>query len=91
MNPIPYTPETLAERWGCSAEKIRQMYHRGELRAFRLGKLIRIPAVEVERFECALSEQMNTTSSFSTAKSMPSPSAEARTVADIRLARMTRG
>lgn len=47
----PYSPETLAERWGCSSEKIRRMYHDGELAGFRLGKLIRIPAAEVERFE----------------------------------------
>ena len=47
----PYSPETLADRWGCSSEKIRQMYHLGELHGFRLGKLIRIPANEVERWE----------------------------------------
>jgi hypothetical protein len=28
------------------------MYHAGELAGFRLGKLIRIPANEVERYEC---------------------------------------
>jgi hypothetical protein len=28
------------------------MCHRGELASFRLGKLIRIPAAEVERIEC---------------------------------------
>lgn len=28
------------------------MYHDGELAGFRLGKLIRIPANEVERVEC---------------------------------------
>lgn len=49
--PRPYSPETLGERWGCSAEKIRMMFHAGELAGFRLGKLIRIPASEVERFE----------------------------------------
>ena len=52
MSARPYSPETLADRWGCSSEKIRQMYHLGELHGFRLGKLIRIPANEVERFEC---------------------------------------
>src|SRR5690606_15733807 len=50
--PKPYSPETLAERWGCSAEKVRIMYRNGELPGFRLGKLIRIPAAEVERYEC---------------------------------------
>lgn len=48
----PYSPETLADRWGCSAEKVRLMYRGGELAGFRLGKLIRIPASEVERYEC---------------------------------------
>lgn len=48
----PFSPETLAQRWGCSAEKIRNMFHAGELNGFRLGKLIRIPAAEVERIEC---------------------------------------
>lgn len=48
----PYSPETLAQRWGCSSEKVRQMCRAGELAAFRLGKLIRIPASEVERVEC---------------------------------------
>jgi excisionase family DNA binding protein len=48
----PYSPETLADRWGCSAEKVRLMYRAGELAGFRLGKLIRIPAAEVERYEC---------------------------------------
>jgi hypothetical protein len=35
------------------------MFKSGELTGFRLGKLIRIPAVEVERFEC-----QNTPSGF---------------------------
>ena len=52
--PKPYSPETLAERWGCSSEKIRLMYHAGEISGFRLGKLIRIPANEVERYECQI-------------------------------------
>ena len=48
----PFSPESLAERWGCSAEKVRRMYHGGEIEGFRLGKLIRIPADAVERYEC---------------------------------------
>ena len=48
----PYSPQTLGEHWGCSAEKIRLMCRDGELASFTLGKLIRIPASEVERFEC---------------------------------------
>lgn len=52
MEARPFSTETLAQRWGCSGELIRQMCRRGELSYFRLGKLIRIPANEVERLEC---------------------------------------
>lgn len=48
----PYTPVTLAERWGCSQGLVRKMIDRHELSHFRLGTLIRIPASEVERVEC---------------------------------------
>jgi excisionase family DNA binding protein len=53
----PFSCETLGERWLCSAEKIRQMCQRGELSYFRLGKLIRIPASEVERIECNIGSE----------------------------------
>ena len=45
----------VAERWGCSANHVRNLIKRGELPAFRLGKrLIRIPVAAVEEFEhCA--------------------------------------
>ena len=47
-----YTPDTLAERWGCSGKMVRLLILSGELRAFRLGeRLIRIPAAAVEEFE----------------------------------------
>ena len=42
----PFSPETLAERWACSTEKIPRMLHDGEHAGFTLGKLNRIPAVE---------------------------------------------
>jgi excisionase family DNA binding protein len=84
----PYTPETLAERWSCSAEKVRQMIHRGELAGFRLGKLFRIPAVEVERYECAFQPVQNTSLS-NTEGSSPSLSAEERIAVESRLARLT--
>ena len=85
MGERPYSPETLAERWGCSAEKIRRMYHDGELAGFRLGKLIRIPANEVERVEC-----LNNTDSSNTEASSASPSLTPSEVAlESRLARMT--
>lgn len=60
--PKPYSPETLADRpftvpnlaarWGCSEGLVRKMIDRGELSSFRLGTLIRIPAIEVAKIEC---------------------------------------
>jgi excisionase family DNA binding protein len=60
MSARPFSPETLADRWGCSSDTIRNMCRRGDLRAFRLGRLIRIPAQEVERFECQNTESLST-------------------------------
>ena len=81
MSARPFSPETLADRWGCSSEKVRQMCHHGELSYFRLGKLIRIPANEVERLEC-----LNTGSS-STGDNTASPTADHGF--GLRLERMT--
>lgn len=80
----PYSPQTLAERWGCSAQKVRLMYRAGELGGFELGKLIRIPAAEVERFEC------QSTHSQSTERSTPLPTGTGQaTGVELRLARET--
>ena len=49
----PYTPETLAERWACSAETIRAMCRTGRLTCFRVGKGYRIPYAVVEAHESA--------------------------------------
>lgn len=80
----PYSPETLGERWGCSAEKVRLMCRSGELPSFRLGKLIRIPAAEVERYEC-----LTDTPSPFTGESGPSHSATEADAFASRLARQT--
>jgi excisionase family DNA binding protein len=83
----PFSPETLATRWGCSAEKVRRMYHGGELVGFRLGKLIRIPAAEVERIEC-----QSLTASSLTEENTASPSTKREGAAfESRLARLTAG
>lgn len=48
----PYTPDTLAELWGCSANHVRNLIHRGELPAYRLGeRLFRIKAEDVRAYE----------------------------------------
>ena len=81
----PYSPETLADRWGCSAQKVRNMYHAGELVGFQLGKLIRIPAVEVERIECQnIALQCTEESSLSHGTSL-----DGSTRDESRLARLT--
>ena len=81
----PYSPETLADRWACSAEKVRLMYRAGELAGFRLGKLIRIPAAEVERYEC------QNTPSPDTETSGPSVFATGIDGFESRLVRQTEG
>lgn len=47
----PLTPEQLAERWDVSANTVRNMIKRGELRAFRVGRLYRVPSEAVEERE----------------------------------------
>ena len=88
----PFTPDTLAKRWGCSATKVRQMIKEGELSGFRLGKLIRIPAIEVQRFESAetAAATQAATSSSDIAGSSLSRSAAARIAADTRRELTTR-
>ncbi|WP_410795980.1 helix-turn-helix domain-containing protein [Palleronia sp. LCG004] len=48
----PLTPEILANRWQCSAETVRQLVRSGQLRGFRVGRMIRIPVDAVEDYEC---------------------------------------
>ncbi|WP_430521658.1 helix-turn-helix domain-containing protein [Alloyangia pacifica] len=52
MSTRPLTPEMLADRWHCSSETIRQMVKRGDLRGFRVGRMIRIPIDAIEEHEC---------------------------------------
>ena len=47
-----FTVASLAREWECSQGVIRKLVASGALRSFRVGALIRIPADEVERFEC---------------------------------------
>ncbi|WP_084094314.1 excisionase family DNA-binding protein [Brucella cytisi] len=53
---IPFTPETLAARWQCSAQHIRDLINRKKLRCFRVGRLYRIPydaVIDIENGEAA--------------------------------------
>lgn len=47
----PLTIEDLAERWRCSAQTVRDLIKRGELRAFRLGSVFRITEQAVLDYE----------------------------------------
>ena len=56
------------------------MYHLGELLGFRLGKLIRIPANEVERFECQNTDSSSIEDNSASPTDLPAD--------ELRLARM---
>lgn len=47
----PYSPATLAKRWGCSTTLIYDLLNAGALPGFRAGKLWRIPAASVAEYE----------------------------------------
>lgn len=57
MNDRPSTFDSLAERWGVSAETVRQLIKRGVIEAFKVGKMYRIPAAEVEGHESCTNSQ----------------------------------
>ena len=47
-----YTPEQIAQRWGCDAKTVRNMLNDGALTGFRVGqKLWRIRAEKLEEYE----------------------------------------
>ncbi|WP_247712085.1 helix-turn-helix domain-containing protein [Qipengyuania qiaonensis] len=48
----PYTPASLADRWGCSTTLIYDLLNSKQLPGFKLGKLWRIKADAVEAYEC---------------------------------------
>lgn len=84
MTRAAYTPDELAERWGCSGNHIRSMIRRGTLPAFRLGKLYRVPVAAVEEYEAcadAASPSIEENGQSSTERTMR--------LAAIRAARMT--
>lgn len=46
-----FTTGELAERWKCSDGQVRRLVGNGQLRSFRLGKLVRISRNAVEEYE----------------------------------------
>jgi excisionase family DNA binding protein len=51
--PAAYRVAGLAERWECSDSHIYGLIRSGQLKAFNIGKLVRISAAEVARVENA--------------------------------------
>jgi excisionase family DNA binding protein len=49
--PAAYRVAALAERWQCSSGHIYGLIRDGKLNAFKVGKLLRVKAEEVERIE----------------------------------------
>jgi excisionase family DNA binding protein len=50
-SPPAYRVAALAERWQCSSGHIYGLIRDGKLNAFKVGKLLRVRAEEVERIE----------------------------------------
>ena len=46
-----FTPKLLAERWGCSAQTVRDAITDGTLSGFRVGRLMRVRDEAVLAFE----------------------------------------
>lgn len=47
-----FTPESLADRWEVCPATVRNLVRQGALRAFRIGRQIRIRPEAVEEYEC---------------------------------------
>lgn len=84
MGASVYSVASLAAHWGCGTDTVYSLIHSGDLKAFKLGgKLFRIRADEVERFECQTTTPCNDTETYS-----PSYSTKADDATDIRLERL---
>lgn len=78
-----YSVSTLAEHWECGTDTVYALIKSGDLQAFKLGgKLLRIRADEVERYECRQITACNDSEGNSR-----SSSTRAIDVTDIRLER----
>ena len=47
----PYSIAKIADRWDCSQQHVRKLIERGELPAFRIGRLFRVNASAVRAYE----------------------------------------
>lgn len=53
-----YSPETLAQHWNCNPATVRKLCAEKKLEHFRLGKLYRIKASHVSKYECLMSQSV---------------------------------
>ena len=89
MTERPFTPDSLAERWGCSGKHIRSLIQKGEIPHFRVGgKLLRIPAEAVAEIEACQTEEPDTNSN-GTEENGPSNGSNTAELDAIRRARLT--
>jgi excisionase family DNA binding protein len=51
MSDHAFTVNTLAEHWACSPDIVYDMIRQKKIKAFKLGRVIRISAEEVARYE----------------------------------------
>ena len=72
-DPPPFSVAKLAQRWDCSEGLVRKLIEKTELSAFRVGTLIRIRALEVERYERETAATINPTSPADRAAELPRP------------------
>ena len=45
------TREEVADRWGVNVRTVAREIERGNLRAFRVGRVIRIPLTAIQEYE----------------------------------------
>ncbi|WP_417795876.1 helix-turn-helix domain-containing protein [Terasakiella pusilla] len=70
LNKRPFTPKELAKRWQCSEKHIRDLARNGELPCFKVGRMYRFTAHDIEAYECKsnFTEANTTPSGDKTAK-----------------------
>ena len=94
MSGGPFSVASLAEYWGCSAETVRRRIARGELKAFRIGTLLRVSAQAVEDYECAGGSKVGgsqSTPKVSSVSLKRKPMTDESVAAVLRLRRLTSG
>ena len=73
---LPYTPDSLADVWGCSPQMVRNLVKEGKLQAFRIGRLIRIKPQDVEAYEKCQSNSASDDFAEDSASLGPTPKPE---------------